>query len=362
MTTETPSTDLVFAKASLRERMDWARAISQAGELVPAGFRNRDGSPNPAKILLAAETGAMLGLHPMAALNGIHVIDGKATLSAALMSALVHNAHHKLRITQKGTVSGGDFEVTATLIRSDDPKHPFTATWTIDRAKRAELWGKGNWRKYPENQMTWRAVSEAVRNGAPEVLLGAWYTPDEVGAVTTEDGEVIREDLIEDAVLVEDGPESSNPDQEAPRIKKSGHSEETDVTSRPSSDGTRGDAARPGRPRPAQAQAAGAADPTPAEIAADWIGRITDTDTLDALYKLHEEAAARHVLEHTLSTGRSVEDVFLTRREELQNPPESEQPALVPPMFRLDAPAMVTHLRDQHGDRTGMVAQGRPHG
>jgi len=33
-----------------------------------------------------------------------------------------------------------------------------------------------------------------------------------------------------------------------------------------------------------------------------------------------------------------------------------------PPMFRLDAPAMVAHMRDQHGDGTGMVAQGRPHG
>jgi len=33
-----------------------------------------------------------------------------------------------------------------------------------------------------------------------------------------------------------------------------------------------------------------------------------------------------------------------------------------PPMFHLDAPAMVTHRRDVHGDRTGMLAQGRPHG
>ena len=33
-----------------------------------------------------------------------------------------------------------------------------------------------------------------------------------------------------------------------------------------------------------------------------------------------------------------------------------------PPYFHLEAPAMVAHMRDQHGDRTGMVAQGRPHG
>jgi len=32
-----------------------------------------------------------------------------------------------------------------------------------------------------------------------------------------------------------------------------------------------------------------------------------------------------------------------------------------PPMFRLDAPAMVTHMRDQHGDTSGMLAQGRNH-
>ena len=109
------TTDLVYAAASLEERKGYALALSRAGDLVPKGFRDRDGSANPGKILLAAEYGNMLGLHPMAALTGINVIEGKPSAAPALMSALVRQAGHKLRVKTRGTVTGKDIAVTVTV-------------------------------------------------------------------------------------------------------------------------------------------------------------------------------------------------------------------------------------------------------
>jgi hypothetical protein len=204
MTDETAaaSTDLVFAQSSLQNRMGWAKAVAAAGDLVPKGYRNEDGSANPAKVLVAAEYATMIGLHPLAGLTGINVIDGKASLSPALMSALIRRAGHKLRVTTTGTVEGGDFAATATIIRRDDPDAPYSATWTPQRAQRAGLctytidpktkqwavtaqskYGKTlPWQAYTEALCKARAISEVAREAAEDVLFGIAYTSEELGA------------------------------------------------------------------------------------------------------------------------------------------------------------------------------------
>ena len=331
MSTETPGTDMVFATASLKDRMDWSRAIAGAGNLVPAGFRDGPNA-NPAKILLAVEYGAMLGLHPMAALSGIHVIDGKPTLSAALMSAQVHKAGHQLRITTTGTVTGtgntlgGDFTATVTLVRKDDPKHPFVVTWTIDRAKRAGLWGKGNWAKYPENQMTWRAVAEAVRNGAPEVLLGVWHTPDELGATVSEDGDVIDAEEVEQD---HDGPNVTTTMRRDSRTEP-GSVKKTEARQRDAGDAapdpqpTVAQRSRPGGSRSASKTEPGSADGDQIrdrfDVADEWAAQVQAVTDLAVLYKLHDDAAARRILDHRISSNEhTVEDVFVIQRTRLQD-------------------------------------------
>src|SRR3954454_4478080 len=131
--TEPMSTDLVYSTASLSERKEYAQAIARAGDLLPKGLLEEATDdngrtymrPSAGKVLLIAETGNMLGIHPIAALNGVNVIEGKPTISPALMSALVRRAGHKLRVTTAGTIEGGDFQASATLIRADDPHHPY---------------------------------------------------------------------------------------------------------------------------------------------------------------------------------------------------------------------------------------------
>lgn len=189
------STELIkadaYAQASLDERRAYVATIAQAGDLLPRALWAGN-QPSPAKVLLLAETGSMLGLHPMAALQSIHIIEGKPTLSANLLAALVRRAGHRLRVTTSGDWKKGTFVARAVLIRSDDPDFEFVVEWTKERATTAGLAGKGNWNKYPEAMCKARAITEVIREGAPDVTIVAAYTPEELGAAeVTEDGEVV---------------------------------------------------------------------------------------------------------------------------------------------------------------------------
>lgn len=170
------TSELVIRGDDLNATMLYAERLASSG-LLPTAYR-----ANPANVLYAIEYGRMIGLAPMAAITGVHIIEGKPTASAALISALVRRAGHKLRIT------GNDTTATAEIIRADDPTYTFTATWTLDRAKQADLAGKGTWKKYPAAMLKARAITEAARDACEEALLGLHYTPEELGADVDADG------------------------------------------------------------------------------------------------------------------------------------------------------------------------------
>lgn len=180
-----------YEAAGLDEKMRYVQTITSAGDLIPKGLHDK-GQPSPGKVLLVLETGAMLGIHPMAALGGIHIIEGKPSISPGLMSGLVRKAGHKLRVTTTGTIEGKNFAATASLTRADDPDFTYTATWTMDRAARASLTGKAVWKNYGEAMCKARAISEVVREGAEDVLMGVSYTPEEMGSLVTDSGEMVQ--------------------------------------------------------------------------------------------------------------------------------------------------------------------------
>lgn len=166
---------------TLPERIQYARALSEAG-LLPAHYRGR-----PANLLWAIEYGASLGISTMAAITSVHVIEGKPSASAGLIGGLVRRAGHTLRVTYDGTTA------VATINRCDDPQFTFEARWDLERARLAELDGKGNWRKYPPAMLKARAITEVARDACPEALCGLLYTPEELGAVVDEDGVVVAD-------------------------------------------------------------------------------------------------------------------------------------------------------------------------
>jgi len=154
----------------MRDKVDWAEKIAQSN-LLPKAYQR-----NPANVLLALEYGTALGISPVVAMQQIHVIEGKPTASAQLIGGLVRNAGHKLRVEfNRQTMTA-----TATIIRSDDPDYEFTAVWTMDRAKAANLTGKGNWRTYPDAMLKARAITEVARDACPEALFGVAYTAEEL--------------------------------------------------------------------------------------------------------------------------------------------------------------------------------------
>jgi hypothetical protein len=160
----------------LQARMTYAARLAEAG-LLPRAYQGK-----PANVLYAIEYGAMIGLAPMAAITGLHVIEGKPTASSGLVSALVRRAGHILRVT------GDDQRAEAVIVRADDPQFEFRAVWTLEWAKTAGLLGKGVWRTYPAAMLKARAITEVARDACEEALLGLHYTPEELGAEVDEDG------------------------------------------------------------------------------------------------------------------------------------------------------------------------------
>lgn len=173
VTTATPT--------GLDTKIRYAQALAGAS-LLPAQYRDR-----PANVLLAMELGDALGIPPIQAINGIHVIEGKPSASADLIASLVRRAGHKLRVT----VNDAESWATAQIIRADDPDFTYESRWDEAKAKAAGLWGKGNWSKHPGQMLRSRAITEVCRMGASDALYGVVYTPDELGADTNAEGDVV---------------------------------------------------------------------------------------------------------------------------------------------------------------------------
>jgi hypothetical protein len=178
---------------SLPAKVQYAKELANSG-LLPAAYRR-----NPANVLYALEYGEMLGLSPMAAITGVHVIEGKPSASAGLISGLVRRAGHKLR------VSGTNKSATCVIIRSDDPDHPCAVTWTLKRnaddnpsAEEAQLLGKQVWKNYPASMLKSRAITQCARDACEEALFGLHYTPEELGAEVDEDGAILGEVIADD--------------------------------------------------------------------------------------------------------------------------------------------------------------------
>ncbi len=243
---------VAYEAASLTDRMKYAQTLAAAGDLIPKGLwspaTNVNGAlvpaaPSPGKVLLVMETGAMLGLAPAAALQSIDVVEGRATLSARLMGALIRKAGHRLDIAKTGTIPGGDYSVTVTGTRADDGS-VFTSTWDIHRAIRAGLVQsyepnargvfevrsrsqQGNakpWEAYAELMPVWRAMSEVGREGFADVLFGLYATEEIRDGVPLMDPE--PEPTEDWAALIADATTREELDEIASRLAEKGEGTE----------------------------------------------------------------------------------------------------------------------------------------
>jgi hypothetical protein len=162
----------------------WLDIIDRAGELseviantefVPKGLRG-----NQPAILAAVLYGHEVGLGPMQSLAKISVIDGRPTLAAEAMRALVRRAGHEIWIEESTTTRA----VVAGRRRGERVTQ--RVTWTLDDAKRARLAGRQNWQTYPRQMLLARAWAELCRQVFDDAIGGLAAT--EEIEETVEDG------------------------------------------------------------------------------------------------------------------------------------------------------------------------------
>ena len=139
------------------------------GGLVPSAILRSQNPVGAAFTVLT--TGMELGLPPATALRVIHVIEGRASLSADLMAGLAMQSGVALEYLQNDNVG--------CKIRWTRGESTGIVAFTIDDARTAGLLGKDNWKKYPAAMLSARATARAARQAAPDRLAGC-YTPDEI--------------------------------------------------------------------------------------------------------------------------------------------------------------------------------------
>lgn len=170
---------------------EWQMMKEQAGVLVKTGFLPQS-IKTPEQAMAIMLTGKELGIPPMQALRGVNVIQGTPAIKPELMLALC------VKRIPGFTYSFGECSDTSATFVCKRPEmtEPYTSTFDLDDAKRAGLLGKqGPWQQYPGNMLRWRAVGNALHIVAPDVLVGI-YTPDELGAETTPEGDLVSAPVV----------------------------------------------------------------------------------------------------------------------------------------------------------------------
>ena len=129
--------------------------------------------------------GQELGVGAYTAMNNLHIIEGKVTMSAALVGSMIKKSpEYDYRIVQHDAqqceIAFFEHGHAAGWI---DVGH---STFTMADAQQANLVKAGGaWNTYPKAMLFARALTQGARWYTPNVFMGAIYTPDELGAQVT---------------------------------------------------------------------------------------------------------------------------------------------------------------------------------
>lgn len=142
-----------------------ATAVCKAG-MAPKGL------DTPEKAMVAVLHGMEVGFTPMAALQSISVINGRPTIWGDGAIGLVRGSG-KLEWIKERIEGEGDRMVATCEVKRKGEPDPVRATFSVDDAKKAGLWGKaGPWQQYPKRMLTMRARAFALRDAFADVLRG----------------------------------------------------------------------------------------------------------------------------------------------------------------------------------------------
>jgi hypothetical protein len=130
--------------------------------LVPKAYQGQ-----PANVLVAMAYGESFGMQPLQAMQSVAVVNGMPGLYGDGLLAVCRSCSSWEWMQE--AIDGETAICTAK--RRNEPE--VTATFSVQDAKRAQLWGKaGPWTQYPMRMLAMRARAFALRNLYADVLRG----------------------------------------------------------------------------------------------------------------------------------------------------------------------------------------------
>ena len=135
----------------------WGDLAKKSGVVPPSTSREQ--------AMAIVQTGRELGLQPFQSLRSMSFISGRLTMSVQLQLALAKRQGVRLESLNET----GD-SCSVTLGRGDER---ITCTYTLDDARKAGLVKSGGaWEKYGRQMLRWRAIGDALRLIAPDLVMG----------------------------------------------------------------------------------------------------------------------------------------------------------------------------------------------
>jgi hypothetical protein len=200
-----PQQEQAIARRPDRTPLSQRNPVALAEHFWKSGYFTDVRSMSQAVVKIVA--GEELGYGPMTSMQGIHIIEGKPSLSANLLGALVKGSERYNYRPREVTAE------VAIIAFYENGEEIGLSEFTIDQAKAAGLIrAKSGWEKFPAAMLFARAMSQGVRWFCPDVTAGSpAYTPEELGAEVDEQGEPLFVESV--AEPTEQAPTGLPPDR-----------------------------------------------------------------------------------------------------------------------------------------------------
>lgn len=189
--------------AAIVSAESWEAKLAIADSMIDGGLVPKSFANEPGAVISAVEMGLELGLGAWASLNNIVVIQGKATLTLNAMLSLARSKGVLINVikdyelveievrTKEGLRKAHDRGTIIKITRGEDIYSPsgklldsriseYTYTKFWSDAVKAELTDKDNWKRMPRQMLRARAITEALRLYAADIMLGM-YESSEIG-------------------------------------------------------------------------------------------------------------------------------------------------------------------------------------
>ena len=168
---------------------DLAELTGIAKLLAASGYFDAKGTAEQAVAQLATKilAGREMGLGPFAAVQGIHVIQGRPALSANLIASAIKSSPKYDYRVKRLDPEACELEFFERVGGRLEPLG--VSTFTAADARAA---GTQNMQKFARNMLFARAISNGARWYCPDLFAGsAVYVPEELGATVDGEGNVI---------------------------------------------------------------------------------------------------------------------------------------------------------------------------